>query len=123
MLALAWAAGFYDGEGSTVFCTKRGGHGSFQSITVTQVDRQSLDRFVRAIGLGRVVGPYHRRNKNHQAYFQVTIYNIEGVCSALSQLWPYLGDAKRNQAIAVFDKIRADTSRRTPCRTDPRNWL
>ena len=51
---LAWAAGFFDGEGC--FCFSEAGQ--YVCVSITQTEREPLDRFERAVGLGKVNGPY-----------------------------------------------------------------
>lgn len=84
---LAWAAGFYDGEG----CTSNG----YDRIrcTIGQKERTTLDRFVKAIGFGNVRGPYAVGNR------YVVCYNREKARIVLNMLWPYLCEPKRSQAI------------------------
>src|SRR5258708_1520938 len=50
---LAWAAGFYDGEGC-VGCYRTGGRAKPSSLnmSVTQKGSEPLERFQRAVGLG-----------------------------------------------------------------------
>lgn len=44
MRALGWAAGFYEGEGSVTFAVRS------HRITVTQVQREPLERMLRLLG-------------------------------------------------------------------------
>lgn len=97
---LAWAAGFFDGEGTTC-CT----HGTRQNgykylnlhFEVRQIDRQVLDRFRQAIGIGSVTGPYAVNDSpNHQWAFAVSSY--EDCQVAVAFLWKWLSPVKRTQA-------------------------
>jgi hypothetical protein len=57
---VAWAAGFFDGEGTTG--TYRDGSTTTKrcriQISASQNDREVLDRFAMIVGVGKVGGPY-----------------------------------------------------------------
>ena len=60
---LAWAAGFFEGEGcfSSAFQPKRSGDGGKLAYAVTslrQKDRDLLERFRDIVGFGGIYGPY-----------------------------------------------------------------
>lgn len=96
----AWAAGFFDGEGSTC----RSGRGIL--VKVSQNERALLDRWVAAVGAGKVYGPYGPypgRKTNSKAYYVAQTTNREASVKALLAMWPYLGDIKKAQASFVFD--------------------
>lgn len=86
-LEIAWAAGFFDGEGHTS-CT------ASLAITVGQVNRNNLQRFMEAVnGAGKIYGPYKKGGKpifTYQAYSDEAF----NVFRAIS---PYLGREKLDQ--------------------------
>lgn len=88
---LAWAAGFFDGDGctSTYYSTDR----VFLRCSVGQVELQPLERFIAAVGCGKIYGPYSGTN------FHRLIFNSKNAWKVLDLLWPYLSEPKRNQAI------------------------
>ena len=87
---LAWAAGFFDGEGCTTTV-----NGS-ASIVVVQKDRRPLDRFARALG-GNVGGPYGPYGKGCAMYrWQATGKRAKEV---MDLLWPFLSDPKKEQYV------------------------
>lgn len=100
---LRWAAGFYDGEGSSyasVSSGKRFGHATH--LTVAQIDPEPLERFRRAVGgLGRVEGPFYHTGrkanlKHHpQWFFRAT--SFEEVQAIAALLWRFLCTPKREQ--------------------------
>jgi hypothetical protein len=54
---LAWAAGFFDGEGSFSWTMPA----AFGWAVINQTNRASLERFKRAVaGLGKIYGPTNR---------------------------------------------------------------
>lgn len=84
---LAWAAGFFDGEGCIRLA--RG----YPNLHLGQTDRRPLDRFRAAVGGGNVTGPYDKRNS--RPMFQWTCYTREEVERIVNLLWPYLSEPKR----------------------------
>ena len=101
---LAWAAGLFDGEGSTYSTNARY---PLVRVCVTQNDREVLDRFIEALGVSRVYGPYLAESKKRfgsKPYFMVQIQKQEHVARALYLLWPFLGTLKRRQAINALKK-------------------
>lgn len=102
---LAWAAGFFDGEGC-VFLTKPTDRSNLRiRLSISQVDRECLDRFRSAIlGLGRVNGPYAVKGRpstkifSKQPQHRYSLDGFEKVQAAVTLLWSWLGSAKRFQA-------------------------
>ncbi len=108
---LAWAAGFYDGEGCMTLHTSKGGktHGSNQwmypNIHLGQVDKRPLVRFVNALGFGKLYGPYnHGRNPHAQSRYDLFFRTFEEVQQVIACLWPYLSEPKKEQARKVMKK-------------------
>jgi hypothetical protein len=100
---LAWSAGFFDGEGSTVVW--RSTHSTQTMLSITQIDRRVLDRFAEAVGEGGVNGPYERKAAGQQPLYQ---YKAAGARAhrAMELLWPYLGQVKREQYERVVADVR-----------------
>lgn len=96
---LAWAAGFFDGEGCTTQCRWS------PTIYVSQNDREVLDRFQAAVGLGKVRGPYRRSKSSYKPESPRYIFHTSGATTAevLKLLWPFLSRVKKEQAIKVFE--------------------
>jgi hypothetical protein len=125
---LAWAAGFFDAEGSTIARTYAARPGYYQlNITVPQACRHGVPplllRFQRVmLGMGGISGP----NSGHG--YMLRFSAREEVRLVLQLLWPELGKVKRAQAtaaIAVVDtqyessKIRARGARKVPPELPP----
>lgn len=108
---LAWAAGFFDGEGNVSVSTRKK---TFPQIVfqIAQTDRRPLDRFARAVGNGVVRGPYHHKDKAHQPYFVLTLHGFERVKLAVDRIWPWLSTPKREQARCALDTIESYTHTR-----------
>jgi len=104
---LAWAAGFFDGEGHIAY--KRGARNNDPQryiwkniiLEIAQKDRFVLDRFQKAVNCGAVYGPYRNgandKNKGFYSYRYVasSFYKIR---DAVNLMWPWLSPLKRIQA-------------------------
>lgn len=116
---LAWAAGFFDGEGSTGFRRQHKRAGQMR-LSISQVDRRSLDRFRAAVGeIGSVLGPYHKRYGANgvRSIYDFSTASFEKVQAIVALLWTWLGAAKREQAREVLLAFRAiEQERQTRCR-------
>jgi hypothetical protein len=97
---LAWAAGFFDGEGSTILTTKTDKRLGQLSLSVAQsADPETLYRFRDAVkGVGVVRGPYQPRYPGCKIVFVYCAYGHERVQAIIAMMWPWLSSAKRAQA-------------------------
>lgn len=121
---LAWAAGFFDGEG-TIFVNnikrlshpERPGAPSYPCtspvIGIAHVRREPLDRFAIAVG-GRIRGPYKPRTERSQPYFRWEASGRGSVHRVISLLWPYLSAPKREQASRVWAELEARKGKKSP---------
>jgi hypothetical protein len=107
----SWAAGLYDGEGSTYLRDHRS-HAGYRigELAVTQSGLggapEVLRRFVLVLSAGHINGPYQQRGATMDVYRWKanSRSDIEGT---IGQLWPWLGQVKRAQAQAVLDVLQA----------------
>lgn len=107
---LAWAAGFFDGEGHVHYAVRRTARGTaHQAIgsTVAQSDRERLDFLAAVLGVGRVHGPYHSRNERAQPYHQWCVNRFELVQHVGAAMWPWLGPPKRQQFYRALSSWQA----------------
>lgn len=104
---LAWATGLFEGEGCI---SSKGAPYHAPSLCVTQRDRQVLDRFVAAIGEGKVYGPYTNKILPSRPFHRVRMEGAKKIHRTLAKMWVYLGSVKRRQAIAAYDRWRAVAS-------------
>jgi hypothetical protein len=97
---LAWAAGFFDGEG----CIHLRKHGGIPMISFSQKDPGVLRKFARIVRIG-TVSPYTKivTGRNfHREYWRYGVSGIEAVQYIVGCLWPWLSKVKRDQAIRVL---------------------
>ena len=95
---LAWAAGFYDGEGNCWASAKTG----VLKIAVSQADPRPLRRFHAAVlRLGKLDGPYLRPHRvhreNHSEMWTWHAQNYEDFHYVIGWLWEFLSEPKREQ--------------------------
>lgn len=98
---LAWAAGLWDGEGSTSFGARTLAGGKVKryirmSMAQKADNRQVLDRFHAAIGgLGVVSHPYTTPTGGRCDW---RLGSFEGCQAVIALLWHWMSTAKRAQA-------------------------
>ena len=89
---LAWAAGFFDAEGTTSTSHRRYLRASVPQKGPTGVP-EVLTRFRQAVGVGQIYGP-----KEGLVYQWVTTSSMRSV-QAIAAIWPWLSGVKRAQAL------------------------
>ncbi|HEY8806697.1 MAG TPA: hypothetical protein VIN70_03840 [Candidatus Limnocylindria bacterium] len=106
---LAWAAGFYDGEGTTFAKSdsdRPGYHQLYVSVPQAGISTpRVLERFRSSLfGMGRIDPP-----STNGAY----VWRARGFVDAQQSvicLWPYLGTIKRQQAAAAMRRVSGQFS-------------
>lgn len=104
MCEIAWAAGFFDGEGTSYSARNGGGkyrrYKAYLRLQAVQKHRGPLDRLHEALGC---VGTVRRQNE------RMFIWNATGrpAEAAASLLRPYLTDIKIAQLDAAIERVRA----------------
>lgn len=88
---LAWAAGFFDGEG----CSYKPKDKNFGRISISQKDKRVLERFQKAVDAGQI----YNGSKRDQDFK----YIVQGKTAktVMDKLWPYLGEIKKSQWLRV----------------------
>jgi len=102
--ALAWAAGFYDGEGC--ICVQQPS-GVCLDIKIAQVDLRPLKRFLGAVCFGKIAGPYTRENRpKSKPFYYYRVNKWEDVQQVICCLWNWLSEPKKEQIVKCFKKVR-----------------
>lgn len=96
---VAWAAGFFEGEGH-INVQIRGGK-SYIAAVVSQVYREPLDKLEKVFG-GKVRGPYGPYSGNRRPHYQWSAYGSSAL-NFLNDIMPYLY-RKGDQARVAIDK-------------------
>lgn len=109
-LDLAWAAGFFDGEGYAGLRKNRREGGRLYGspvVSIAQVDRFVLDRFCAIMGVGKVNEPYSdARYSNQNPQFDYSVSRWADTQNVVVQLWPWLSPIKRMQCYEVLREYR-----------------
>lgn len=118
----AWAAGFFDADGSTTVGGKLDKNGVMRlsvRCQLGQAEQQwdDLERFARVVGVGRISdkGPRHDHRpgtdaSNWSPYKNWQAQSLEAVAVCQNILWPYLGEYKRARWEANAEKARESRS-------------
>jgi hypothetical protein len=102
---IAWAAGIFDGEGSTSTYIPKKRNGPRRQMALSQGGPHGqhppvLTRFQQIVGIGNVTGPY----RDGLYYWKTT--RMEGVDAVGAMLWPYLSREKRAQFAAAAIRMK-----------------
>ena len=104
---LAWAAGFFEGEG-TYDCHRSRGL-SFPRMTISQNDREPLDHFAAAVGLPCSIYWWEKRE-----IYSLAITRFEHVQAVVCYLWPWLSTRRRKRAVRMLRSPRQWSGGRPP---------
>lgn len=120
---VAWAAGFFDGEGCTYFSVRAKQKGrqrryGYIGIGIAQTHPEVLERFQKITQAGKVYGPYPGRSKNENEYWRFTAHHNDAL-KIIELIQPYLGSVKLAQAEAALEKYRP-FAEREPLKTGPK---
>jgi len=94
---LAWAAGFFDGEGCFSFSVAS----NYVCVSISQTELEPLERFTRAVGVGWVLGPYDLRKNDRWIRKPQWVYRANGyerVQAIAAMLWFKFSSSKGEQA-------------------------
>lgn len=102
---LAWAAGFFDGEGNAML----GRPGGYRQVIahIGQADRRVLDRFQGAVGVGKVYGPRAHKNPRARPMYEWKAWTPTSFHLVMWLLWPWLSEIKRMQFHQASEEYRA----------------
>jgi hypothetical protein len=104
MTEAAWAAGFFDGEGSTTCCKHEARKQAIYFRVACQIDQLHpyvLRRFQRAVGVGKVRGPYGLKK-----VYKWSVCAFSEVIAVLGVLEPYLSPVKQRQFKHAIKKMQ-----------------
>lgn len=96
---IAWAAGFFDGEGTTSILKTQRDKYSYIRMGLSQKLHECLDRFYTIVQLGKIYKSNTRDIRSWNCYKQGEVEQV------LNLLWPYLSEVKKQQALLALDKV------------------
>jgi hypothetical protein len=97
-LSIAWAAGFFDGEGTIGIASRRGGRSHILRVGISQVAKAPIAQFADLFG-GRVYS-YGAAKAGRQPYFQ-WIAESAKAATTLQALHPHLLVKDQEAAVAL----------------------
>jgi hypothetical protein len=97
----AWAAGLFDGEGSTSVYKSGQQKWLYPRLSMGQKDPEVLERMLTLFG-GQI---YRDRTR---PMYQWNLNKQDHVMEALNMMWPFLSEVKKRQAIEVYRKVDED---------------
>jgi len=103
---LAWAAGFFDGEGWSSGNQQQAGKTKAFYLGISQKDPRPLRRFLEAVDQSD--RPVYENRLNTVAWSGAKALAV------LRKLWPYLSEPKREQAARALTDAHTARSRRYP---------
>lgn len=89
---LAWAAGFFDGEGSTSILKAQRDKYAYIRMSVSQKYPELLEKFKFIVGHGKIY------KSNTREIYSWNCYKQNEVNLVLDTLWPFLSEMKKQQA-------------------------
>ena len=103
---LAWAAGFYEGEGTIIAPVRRRNPNYVAlALQVGQTNREPLERFRAVVaGLGKIYGAKLRPGRRPIYLYQA--WTLEAVQAIIALLWPWLSQSRKRQADAALRAFR-----------------
>ena len=104
---LAWAAGFFEGEGSCCINQERPGQKRFSPrLTIQQMSPEVLVWFQQCVGgLGVVTGPHSRNRNREKQFWQFNARGWREVQAIVAMLWGFLGEVKKNQIKETYREV------------------
>jgi hypothetical protein len=107
---LAWAAGFFEGEGC--IATRSEGIG----LQVTQADVECLARLAAIFGFGTVRSIRAGGSLGKKPLFIWATWNYEHVQAFVAAVWPWLSERRKIQARRALKAVQARAVPQTQCK-------
>lgn len=98
---LAWAGGFYSGEGCTQVAFSRKGTKDYVVVRVTTNNTHypNLVKLQKAVGgLGKISGPIKKQKWHYKPCWNYMAQSFEEAQAIIAYLWEFLSDEKKQQA-------------------------
>jgi hypothetical protein len=98
----AWAVGFFEGEGCISLTRYRNVHkekGYHRSLSVTSTDRENVERFQRAVGVGQIHNPVsHSGRPRHKPIHRWSLTRWQDIEELLLRMRPHLSTRRQEAA-------------------------
>lgn len=100
---LAWAAGFFDGEGSSYFCKP-----NTIRYAIYQMDISPIERFVKAMGNVGTLSRKPNSGLNDNLIYCWYTNAFGEFIFVTGLLWTFLSEPKREQILRTLEKFDKD---------------
>lgn len=97
----AWAAGFYEGEGSITYSFTNQRQTGMMRMQIGQKDREPLNRWLYVVRCGKINGPYER-DARPIYYWQMG--QRDEIARIYHKISPWLSQRRKGQFAEVFYK-------------------
>ena len=114
---LAYAGGLFEGEGCVWAKKVNTGGRRTPALRIQMTDREPLDRFAAAVGLGRVRGPVLSPSAARLNKKPIYVWEISGherSQAVVAMLWSWLGPRRRGRATEILLTCRSGLRPNTP---------
>ena len=107
---ISWCGGLFEGEGC--FYLHNRGEGRVRAYACLNMsDKDSVEEFHKAIGVGSIFGPYgdYRKRKDGSERLPQWRWYTTGpkAIEVMELLWDYLGNRRRNKIIEILESVEA----------------
>jgi hypothetical protein len=102
---LAWAAGFFDGEGWIRTDPKKGGGHARAEMGINQCCIEPLTRFQGIIGFGNINGPYKVNVPGRTPIYTWSVSGAYRTQAIVAMLWEFLSQPMRDEAAYVLKNM------------------
>jgi hypothetical protein len=100
---IAWAGGLFEGEGC--FTVSKSYYGTIEYrtpiATIGMVETEPIERFLGAVEMGSINGPYRRHRANHRDVWRWNLRGPDAVADLVALLEPYLTDRRVARGLEV----------------------
>ena len=104
-IELAWAAGFWDGEGCLT--TVDNGKGNrYPQINISQAHPEVLVRFHKAMGVGAIHGPYETKKENWSEMYYYRVSHRQDQEIVIENLYDRVCSVKRQQIDRIMSQVK-----------------
>lgn len=112
---LAWAAGFFDGEGCTTRGLDRRNGNRPTRLSISNTNIACLQRFRSAVGsLGAICDQGRAARPGYKPMYAFYTSSFTNTQAIIAMLWPWLGQEKRAQAAKALSGYVQDVRNRKP---------
>lgn len=105
---LAYAGGLFEGEG--YFILRSGSHTQRSAAGINMTDREPLERFQAAVGIGTIIGP-RDVGPGRKPIYVWAVHTRERVQALVAMLWPWLGPRRRSRAREVLSADKSQPAK------------